>query len=63
MEANHPKRQGLLIGLLVGVVFVFFSFGSFRFFESLEGVIYSIETRLDFTKSGGESRIAIVNID
>lgn len=63
MKKISIKKGELLLGTLVALIFVFFSFNNLRIFESLERVIYGVEMRLDLPRSVGENRIAIVNID
>jgi len=57
------KKANLYIGALVASIFLYLSFFPLSFFESLEGVIYEIEMRLDTPRNPGESRVSIVNID
>jgi len=57
------KREDVLVGVLVALIFIFFSFNALSFFESLERVIYGIEMRLDLPRNVGDNKIAIVNID
>jgi adenylate cyclase len=63
MKKIQVKREDLLIGILTAVIFVFFSFNSFKAFDPLERITYSIEMRLDSPTNLAENRIAIVNID
>jgi CHASE2 domain-containing sensor protein/tRNA A-37 threonylcarbamoyl transferase component Bud32 len=63
MKKIPAKREDLLIGILVAVVFLYFSFNSIKAFESLERISYGIEMRLDSPKTFSENNIAIVEID
>ncbi|MBN1831495.1 MAG: CHASE2 domain-containing protein [Deltaproteobacteria bacterium] len=63
MKINQFKREDILMGVLAAVVFIFFSFNSYRLFDPLERIIYSIEMRLDSPTNLVENHIAIVNID
>ena len=63
MKINQVKREGILMGILTAVVFIFFSFNSYRLFDPLERTIYGIEMRLDSPTNLVENHIAIVNID
>ncbi len=63
MKNIQVKREDLLIGILTALVFVFFSFNSFKAFDPLEKIAYSIEMRLDSPTNLIENHIAIVNID
>jgi CHASE2 domain-containing sensor protein/tRNA A-37 threonylcarbamoyl transferase component Bud32 len=63
MKRKLFHRTDILIGILVACIFIFFSFSSFTFFESLERIIYSIEMRLDLPQQRSRQKIAIVNID
>ena len=57
------KKTDVLIAAVIAVAFIAFSFKAFPLFEGLERIIYSVEMRLDLSRSMGENRIAIVNID
>jgi serine/threonine-protein kinase len=63
MKKNRVQREDLLIGIFVAVVFIFFSFNTYKFFEPLERITYSIQMRLDSPTNLVENNIAIVNID
>jgi len=63
MKKIPIKREDVLIGVLVTLIFIFFSVKAFSFFESLERVVYGIEMRLDLPRNVGDNKIAIVNID
>ena len=63
MKKIQIKREDILLGILTAVVFLFFSFNSFKAFDSLERIIYGIEMRLDPPTDLVENHIAIVNID
>ena len=63
MKKIPAKREDLLIGILVAVVFLFFSFNSIKAFESLERITYGIEMRLDSPTTYVGNHIAIVEID
>ena len=63
MKKIPAKREDLLIGILVAVVFLFFSFNPIKAFESLERTTYGIEMRLDSPTTFAENNIAIVEID
>jgi serine/threonine-protein kinase len=65
MKKIPIKREDILVGILVAVLFILpllFQF-SLGIFESLERVIYGVEMRLDAPRNVGQNRIAIVNID
>ncbi|MBW1943292.1 MAG: CHASE2 domain-containing protein [Deltaproteobacteria bacterium] len=53
----------MLGGALVAIVYIFFSFNNFGFFESIERFAYGVQMRLDLPQSMGQNKIAIVNID
>ncbi|MCJ7596476.1 MAG: CHASE2 domain-containing protein [Desulfobacterales bacterium] len=57
------KKIELLIGLFIGLLYVLFSFQDLAIFESFGRVVYGIQMRLDFPRSMGANKIAIVNID
>jgi CHASE2 domain-containing sensor protein/tRNA A-37 threonylcarbamoyl transferase component Bud32 len=63
MEKSPLKKIDLLVGALLGFLFIFLSFQSFSVFESLGRVIYSIQMRLDVPRNPGANVVAIVNID
>ncbi len=63
MKKIPTKREDILIGILVAVVFLFFSFNSIKAFESLERITYGIEMRLDSPTTFVGNDIAIVEID
>lgn len=63
MKKISFNKFNFLLGTLVALSFVFFSFNHFGFFESLERAFYGVQMRLDLPRSTGQSRIAIVNID
>ena len=56
-------KEGLLRGIIIAGIFIFFSFMSYSAFESLGTILYGIEMRLALSPSMGASKIAIVNID
>jgi len=62
-KGAHKNLNSMYIAALVASVFIYLSFLSFPFFESLEKVIYEIEMRLDTPRNPGESKVALVNID
>ena len=63
MEKASSNKINLLVGLLIALVFVYFSFQSLSVFESLGRIIYSVQMRMDPPRSPGANIIAIVNID
>ncbi len=63
MKISQVKREDILMGILAAVVFIFFSFNSYRLFDPLERIIYGIEMRLDSPTNLVQNHIAIVNID
>lgn len=63
MEKAKSKNLDFIIGLLIAVSFVYFSFQSFPVFESLGRIIYSVQMRLNPPRSHGANIISIVNID
>ena len=65
MKKIPIKREDILIGVLVAVLFILpllFQL-SLGIFESLERVVYGVEMRLDAPRNVGQNKIAIVNID
>ncbi|MBN2125705.1 MAG: CHASE2 domain-containing protein [Deltaproteobacteria bacterium] len=63
MRISYLNKADLLIALMSAVLFLFFSFSGFSFFESLEKVVYGTQMRLNLPQNLGENKIAIVNID
>ena len=63
MEKISVNKLNFLLGALVAISYIFFSFNSFGFFESLERIFYGVQMRLDLPSSMGQNRVAIVNID
>ena len=63
MKTISINRTGILIGAIVSVIYIFFTFGAFTLFESLEKIIYGVEMRLDLPQNPSKHNIAIVNID
>jgi len=59
----ESKKANVYIGVLVASIFLYLSFFPLSFFESLEGVIYEIQMRLDTPRNPGESKVSIVTID
>ena len=57
------KKTDLLVGVLIAIVYIAFSFSTFSLLEGLDRIFYSAEMRLDLPRTPGENRIAIVNID
>ncbi|HUU40802.1 MAG TPA: serine/threonine-protein kinase [Desulfatiglandales bacterium] len=60
---DRKDKTNILISAIVIVAFIYLSFMSFSFFESLEKIIYEMEMRLDAPRNPAESRVALVNID
>ena len=63
MEKTFFNKIDILAGALVAIVYIFFSFNNFGFFESIERLAYGVQMRLDLPRSMGQNKIAIVNID
>lgn len=63
MEKIRQNIKAFFPGVIISAIFIFFSFMSFNFFESIERFLYGIEMRLALAPSSGIGNIAIVNID
>lgn len=63
MKKIPLKKADIPVGVIVSLIFIFFSFSALTVFESLEKITYSIVMRLDLPRNLGTNKIAIVNID
>jgi hypothetical protein len=57
------KNMNLFIAILVAGVFSFLTLRAPAFMETLEGIPYCVQMRLDLPSASTENKIAIVNID